>query len=137
IFDVAGPKLVDDEPDSKTFDLVLKNNPIFISNTAKHYLFIEEIVNDLPHYLAGGTTGFHKLLADLLTGKGTLQQQDWAWDELFAFVKSASQTPVRNPLLTTFWTMGAVRHGEYIAKIRVAPAAESATQVIHRDLDLT
>ena len=137
IFDVAGPKLVEDEPDSTTFDLVLKNSPIFISNTAKHYLFIEEIVNDLPHYLAGGTAGFHKLLADFLTGKGTLQQQDWAWDELFAFVKSASQTPVRNPLLTTFWTMGAVRHGDYIAKIRVAPAAESATQVIHRDLDLT
>ena len=33
--------------------------------------------------------------------------------------------------------MGAVRHGDYIAKIRVVPAAESATQVIHRDLDLT
>ena len=47
IFDVAGPKLVEDEPDSTTFDLVLKNNPIFIANTAKHYLFIEEIVNDL------------------------------------------------------------------------------------------
>jgi hypothetical protein len=137
IFDVAGPKLVEDEPDSTTFDLVLKNSPIFISNTAKHYLFIEEIVNDLPRYLARGTAGFHKLLADFLTGKGTLQQQDWAWDELFAFVKSASQTPVRNPLLTTFWTMGAVRHGDYIAKVRVAPTVESATQVIHRDLDLT
>src|SRR6188472_2472966 len=46
IFDVAGSKLVEDEPDSTTFDLVLKNNPIFISNTAKHYLFIEEIVDN-------------------------------------------------------------------------------------------
>ena len=73
IFDVDGPKLVDDEPDSTTFDLVLKNNPIFIGNTAKHYLFIEEIVNDLPHYLAGGKAGFHKLLTDFLTGKGTLR----------------------------------------------------------------
>ena len=44
---------------------------------------------------------------------------------------------MRNPLLTTFWTMGAVRHGDYVAKIRVAPAAESATHAIHRDLDLT
>ena len=40
IFDVDGQKLVEDEPDSSTFDLVLKNNPIFISNTARHYLFI-------------------------------------------------------------------------------------------------
>ena len=31
IFDVAGPKLVEDEPDSTTFDLVLKNNPTFIA----------------------------------------------------------------------------------------------------------
>src|SRR5262249_26550478 len=28
IFDVPGKKLVDDEPDSTTFDLVLKNNPV-------------------------------------------------------------------------------------------------------------
>jgi hypothetical protein len=33
--------------------------------------------------------------------------------------------------------MAAVRHGDYVAKIRVAPAAESATHVIHGDLDLT
>jgi hypothetical protein len=137
IFDVDGPKLVDDEPDSTTFDLVLKNNPIFICNTAKHYLFVEEITNDLPHYLAGGNAGFHKLLTDFLTGKGTLQQSEWAWNELLAFVRAATQTPVRNPLLTTYWTMGAVRHGDHVAKIRVAPAAESATQVIHGDLDLT
>ena len=137
IFDVAGPKLVDDEPESATFDLVLKNSPVFICNTAKHYLFIEEITNDLPHYLAGGNAGFHKLLTDFLTGKGTLEQPDWAWNELLAFVRAATQMPVRNPLLTTFWTMGAVRHGDYVAKIRIAPVAQSATQVIHGDLDLT
>jgi Catalase len=136
IFDVGGPKLVEDEPDSTTFDLVLKNNPVFICNTAKHYLFIEEIANDLPHYLAGGSAGFHKLLTDFLTGKGTLQQPDWAWEELLAFVRAATQTPVRNPLLTTYWTMAAVRHGDHVAKIRVAPAVESATHVIHRELDL-
>ena len=39
---------MDDEPDSTTFDLVLKNNPIFIANTARHYLFIEEIVDNAP-----------------------------------------------------------------------------------------
>src|SRR5262245_4659531 len=33
IFDVPGSKLVEDEPDSATFDLVLENNPIFIANT--------------------------------------------------------------------------------------------------------
>jgi Catalase len=135
IFDVDGPKLVEDEPNSTTFDLVLKNTPFFIANTAKHYLFIQEITTNLPNYLARGKTGFHELLTDFLTGKGTLEQPEWAWDELFAFVKAA-QTPVRNPLLTTYWTMAAVRHGDYVAKIRVAPAPESAAHVIHRELDL-
>jgi hypothetical protein len=135
IFDVDGPKLVEDEPNSTTFDLVMKNAPIFIANTAKHYLFIEEIGNDSAKYLARGKAGFHELLTDFLTGKGTLEQSEWAWDELFAFVKVAL-TPVRNPLLSTYWTMAAVRHGDYVAKIRVAPTAESAARVMHGELDL-
>jgi hypothetical protein len=136
IFDVPGRKLVDDEPDATTFDLVLKNNPFFVANTARHYLRLQEVGNDSPKYLARGKDGFHELLADLLTGKGTFDQSDWAWDEMFAFVRVATQTPVRNPLLTTFWTMAAVRHGDYIAKVRLAPAADSAARVIHRELDL-
>jgi hypothetical protein len=34
----------------------------------------------------------HERLTDFLTGKGRLEQSDWAWDDLFAFVKTA-QTP--------------------------------------------
>src|SRR4029078_11957443 len=81
IFDVAGTKLVDDEPDSTTFDLVLKNNPVFIANTAKHYLLLQGIVNDGPQYLGRGKAGFHELLSDFLTGRGRFEQSDWAWDE--------------------------------------------------------
>ena len=135
IFGVKGPKLVEDEPNSPTFDLVLKNSPTFIANSAKHYLFIEEIGNDSLTYLSRGKAGFHDLLTDFLTGKGTLERSEWAWDELLAFLKAA-QTPVGNPLLSTYWTMGAVRHGDHVSKIRVAPAAQSAAQVIHRELDL-
>jgi len=136
IFDVDGVKLTEEEPDATTFDLVLKNNPFFLANTAKHYLLTQDIVNRAPSYLTRGKDGFHALLSDFLTGKGTLEQSDWAWDELFAFVKIATQTPVRNPLLTTFSTMAAVRHGGYVAKLRIAPAADSPTGVIHSELDL-
>src|SRR5215475_8134588 len=94
IFGVDGRKLVDDEPNAPTFDLVLKNSPTFIANTAKHYLFIQEIGNDALKYLSRGKPGFHQLLTDFVTGKGTLEQSDWAWDELGAFLKAA-QTPVR------------------------------------------
>ena len=57
IFDVVGPKLVEDEPDAGTFDLVPKNNPIFIANTAKHYLFIRRS-STTAAYLARGQMGF-------------------------------------------------------------------------------
>jgi hypothetical protein len=136
VFDIGGRKLVEDEPTSTTFDLVLKNNTFFTANTAKHYLFIQELGNDVAQYLARGKAGFHEFLTAFLTGKGTLEPPEWAWDELFAFVK-LSQTPVRNPLLTTYSTMAAVRHGDYIGKVRVSPAAGTDTKVIHRDLDLT
>jgi catalase len=135
MFEVPGSKLVEDEADSATFDLVLKNNPTFIANTARHYLVLQGIANNSPQYLARGKTGFHELLTDFVTGKGKFEQPDWAWDELFAFVK-VSQTPVRNPLLTTFWSMAAVRHGDYVAKIRLAPATENTTRAIHHELDL-
>ena len=46
IFDIDGPKLVDDEPDSTTFDLVLKNNPVFVASTARHYVVHHEIGNE-------------------------------------------------------------------------------------------
>ena len=135
IFDVDGTKLVDDEPNSSTFDLVLKNNPVFIANTARHYLVLQQVANDVANYLARGKAGFHELLTDFLTGRSTFEQPDWAWDELFAFVRLL-RTPVRNPMLTTFWTMGAMRHGDYVAKLRVAPQTENTAQVIHSDLDL-
>jgi hypothetical protein len=136
VFGVDGTKLVEDEPDSATFDLVLKNSPTFIANTARHYLFIQEVGDQVPTYLKRGEAGFRELLADFLTGKGTLEQDDWAWEELFAFVKTATQTPVRNPLLNNYWTMAAVRHGDYIAKVRVAAAAANDGKVTHREVDL-
>jgi hypothetical protein len=136
LFGVDGPKLVDDEPDSPTFDLVLKNNPVFVASTARHYLVLQEVGNDTPKYLARGKAGFRDLLTDLLTGKGTFPQSDWAWEELFAFVKAA-QLPVRNPLLTPYWSMAAVRHGDYVAKVRVAPTADSAADAVHPEIDLS
>jgi hypothetical protein len=136
IFDVEGSEL-DEEPGSNTYDLVLKNRPTFIANTAKHYLFIQEIGDTVGDYLRKGKQGFHELMTDFVTGKGTLRESEYAWDELFAFIKAAIQTPVQNPLLDAYTTMASVRHGAYIAKLRVNPAADSAGKVTRRDLDLT
>ena len=73
-------------------------------------------------------------LHDFVTRDGTLPPDKWLWDELFAFM-GLIKTPWRNPLLSSYWTMGAVRHGEYVAKLRITPEPSAAAQVRIRELD--
>src|SRR5438477_2972041 len=89
-----------------------------------HYLFIHDLFTELPAYFGQGKPGRNRFYHDYLTGKGTLAEKDWIWDELFAFLTIA-KTPAVNLLLSTYWTMGAVRHGDYVAKVRIAPVPAS------------
>jgi hypothetical protein len=135
IFGIDGPTLLEDEPNTRTFDYANINAPVFFCNTVEHYLFIQDLFIGAPGYFARGASGRHDFYKDFVTGKGTLDQDHWAWDELLAFLRVLQSPPV-NLLLSTYWTMGAVRHGDYIAKVRFAPVAAFADKVVHRDLDL-
>jgi hypothetical protein len=75
-----------------------------------------------------------RFLHDFITGMGTLEPENWAWEELAAIAQFA-QIPFVNLLLSTYHTMGAVRHGDYVAKLRVAPVKEFADGVVRRALD--
>src|SRR5215813_8801987 len=134
IFGMPSPTLLEDEPDMHTFDYANINAPIFFCNTVEHYLFIQELFLEAPVYISQGTPGRHRFYRDFVTGKGTLNQDEWAWDELFAFLTVLQLRPV-NLLLSTYWTMGAVRHGDYIAKVRFAPVPAFAEAVVQRTLD--
>ena len=134
MFDVAGPTLLDDEPDTRTFDYTCINGPIFFCNTLEHYLFFQDLFLQASTYFAHGRAGEHRFLSDFLTGKGTFEQEDWAWDELLAMLR-LQQTPSVNVLLSSFWTMGAVRHGSCIAKVRIAPDPYFAEAVTRRDIE--
>lgn len=136
MFDVAGPTLLEDEPDTHTFDYTNINAPIFFSSTVEHYLFIQELFLQAGTYFAQGRAGAHRFFSDYLTGKGTLKQEDWAWDELFAAIK-LRMIPSVNLLLSSYWSMGAVRHGDYVAKVRIAPDPGFAEAVVQRDIDPT
>jgi hypothetical protein len=57
-----------------------------------------------------------------------------AWDELGTYLSLKNIKPV-NVLLFNYWTMGAVRHGDYIAKVRLTPPRAAADQVVRRLLD--
>jgi hypothetical protein len=135
IFGIDGPTLLEDEPDTHTFDYANINAPVFFCNTVEDYLFIRGLFIEAPAYFAQGAAGRHRFYTDFLTGKGTLDQAHWAWDELLAFLRVLQSRPV-NLLLSTYWTMGAVRHGDYIAKVRFAPVPACAERVVQRDLDL-
>lgn len=140
IFGIEGPTLLEDEPDSHTFDYALINHPVFFVNTLKHYIFIQSLFADFglpPPKLTPEQqqAALHQLLYNFVTGKGTLPPEEWAWEELGAFLRLAQTKPV-NLLLSTYWTMGAVRHGDYVAKVRVAPVRSFADRVEQRALDL-
>jgi hypothetical protein len=135
IFGINGPTLLEDEPDTGTFDYANINAPVFFCNTVEHYLFIQDLFIDAPRYFAQGTSGRHRFYHDFVTGKGTLDQNHWAWDEFLAFLRVLQSPPV-NLLLSSYWTMGAVRHGDYIGKLRFAPVPSFAEKVVQRDLDL-
>ena len=141
IFGIEGPTLLDDEPDSHTFDYALINHPVFFVNTLKHYVFIQQVFANLGLPPPANLTpeelqvGLHQVLYNFLTGKGTLPPEEWAWEELGAFLRLAQTKPI-NLLLSTYWTMGAVRHGDYVAKVRVAPVQSFADRIEQRALDL-
>jgi hypothetical protein len=140
ILGIDGPTLLEDEPNSHTFDYALINSPVFFVNTVEQYAFLQQ------HFLAAGApppsnetpvvarARFHQLSYDYLTGRGTLPPGEWLWDELLVFL-SLRNLPAINLLLQTYWTMGAVRHGDYIAKVRVKPVPASATKVVCRTLE--
>jgi hypothetical protein len=137
MFDIDGPTLLEDEPDTRTFDYVNIDAPVFFANTIEHYAqFIQHLGIYAGSYFAEGEAGAHRFFRDFVTGMGTLDEDNWAWDELLAFVRVVAQ-PRRNLLLSSYWTMGAVRHGDYLAKVRVAPVGAFAHKVVERDLDPT
>jgi hypothetical protein len=140
IFGIEGTTLLEDEPDSHTFDYAMINHPVFFVNTVEHYEFVEDLFAPIGTVPPPNETReekrakMYRFLHDWVTGKGTLPPEEWAWNELGAFLQLV-QIKYINLLLSTYWTMGAVRHGDHVAKVRVAPVQELADRVVRRTLD--
>ena len=133
LLDVPGHSILENDARSSNFDYAMINAPAFFANTAKDYVVIERLFDALPGVLLDPRTA-KTWLHDFVTSGGTLPPDKWLWDELFAFM-SLIKTPWQNPLLATYWTEGAVRHGEYVAKLRITAEPSAAAQVRIRDLD--
>ena len=135
VFGVKGDKLLPDEPDSPNFDYNLINFPIFFCNTIQDYSYISRLFLQLNDYFAKGAKGQAKFAFDWITQYGKKLPSKESLKTFRAFSKFKTIKP-QNTLLYSFYSQGAVRHGDYMAKIRVAPTKASQAKIKRRDLDV-
>jgi hypothetical protein len=118
LFGIPGAS-ASDEPAAGTMDYNLINHPVFFANSARDYITSARLFNELPDALRDPARRSAFLHA-FVTRDGALPPEKWLWDELFALMGLTTK-PLPNLLYTAFWSMGAVRHGAYVAKIRTLP----------------
>ncbi|MGN9788435.1 catalase family protein [Nonomuraea sp. ZG12] len=133
LFGVRGPATLDEDDDAQTMDLVFFNTPTFFANTAHDYLTIQRLIETLPDAMSTPLLRNH-FLQELLTSGGTAEPENWLWDELLSFL-SILDLGRQNLYLYTYWSVGAFRHGDYIAKLRVRPTEATAAAVVHREVN--
>lgn len=134
VFDVPGQKLAPGEEDSTNIDFNMINHPIFFCNTPEHYMFIDKLFIKLNDYFAKGFTGKLEFAYLWATEMGKAFPGKETLKELKAFFTFQDIKPI-NSLLHDFYSMGAVRHGEYIAKIRAHPNENYISKVSRIDID--
>lgn len=135
IMGIQGKVMLEEEADCGNFDYNLINWPIFFCNSAEHYQYIDKLFLKVNDYFAKGALGRLKFAYDWLTGIGTFFPNKDSWNEFRAF-SSFKKIKPENCLLHSFYTMGAVRHGDYVAKLRATPVKQYADQVTRREIDV-
>lgn len=135
VFDVPGKKLAPGEEDSTTFDFNLINHPVFFCNRIEDYAYISKLFLELPDYAEKGARGRAKLAFNWLTNYGSRLPSKESFKTFKALGGFTTIEP-KNTLLYDFHSQGVVRHGDYMAKIRVTPTAASTKKITRRDLDV-
>ncbi len=135
VFDVPGEKLAPGEEDSTTFDFNLINHPVFFCNRIEDYSYISKLFLELPDYAEKGARGKAKLAFNWLTNSGSRLPSKESF-KTFKALGGFTMIEPKNTLLYDFHSQGVVRHGDYMAKIRVTPTEGSAQKVTRRELDV-
>ena len=135
VFDVPGEKLAPGEEDSTTFDFNLINHPVFFCNRIEDYAYISKLFLELPEYAEKGARGKAKLAFNWLTNYGSSLPSKESF-KTFKALNGFTMIEPKNTLLYDFHSQGVVRHGDYMAKIRVTPTEGSAQKVTRRELDV-
>lgn len=135
VFDVPGKKLAPGEEDSTTFDFNLINHPVFFCNRIEDYAYISKLFLELPEYAEKGARGKAQLAFNWLTNYGSRLPTKESF-KTFKAVGGFTTIEPKNTLLYSFFSQGAVRHGNYMGKIRVKPTEAATQKITRRDLDL-
>ena len=135
VFDVPGKKLAPGEEESTTFDFNLINHPVFFCNRIEDYAYISKLFLELPEYAEKGARGKAKLAFNWLTNYGSRLPTKESFKTFKAVLGFTTIEP-KNTLLYDFHSQGVVRHGDYMAKIRVKPTVLSAKKVNRREVDI-
>lgn len=128
VLNVPGKKLPPGEEDTPNVDFNLINHPIFFCNSSHDYMFIDKLFHRLHEYFEKGAWGKIELAYLWTTEMGKAFPSRNTLRELKALLSFQDIKP-QNTFLYNFYSMGAVRHGEYIAKLRVCPCEESVKKV--------
>jgi hypothetical protein len=121
ILGVEGVKALPDRDHSANQDILLANSPTYFGNVARYskIQWIFEILPCLPNIVVrmGG-----------FAARSAKKVSDMIGVELPSIVK-ASAEPGYNILGETFHSMAAIRFGDYVAKISVAPLSPSVREL--------
>jgi hypothetical protein len=135
VLNVPGEKLAPGEPDSPNVDFNLINHPIFFCNSSHDYVFIDKLFHKIHEYFGKGTWGIIELAFLWTTEMGKAFPGRNTIKELKALLSFRNIKPL-NSFLYDFYSTGAVRHGDYIAKLRVHPNAEFVSKIKQIEVDV-
>ena len=129
ILGVRGEQLLPERPDAATQDFLLCNHPAFAVRDLHAYrrqaLLLEKSTIHSPEellrlgttVLRAGAAVVRRLGADATGGAG------------------GQAMPQTHPLGETYWSQAALRYGDHVAKVRVAPASPELTALTGRAID--
>ncbi|WP_312400100.1 catalase family protein [Chryseobacterium sp.] len=135
IFGIEGEKVAPGEESSPNVDFNLINNPVFFCNTAEHYVFISKLFLKITDFFEKGALGKLEFASIWVTENKKAFPNFEALKELAA-LKTFEKIPSINSFLYEYYSMGAVRHGDYMAKVRIEPTDETKNLIIDKDIDI-
>lgn len=134
VLGVPGKKMTDDEPDAPNVDFNLINNPVFFCNNSHDYTFIDKLFLKINDYFGKGVIGKVEFAYLWTTEMGKAFPNRNTLKELKALMSFQDIEP-KNSFLYDFYSMGAVRHGDYVAKVRAHPNEAYALKIGWREVD--